>query len=206
MLPAKFLNAAKDKIVIASGNEGKVREIGSMLSSLGFEIIAQQRLGISSVPETGATFRENALIKARHAAAKSGLPAIADDSGLVVDALGGRPGVHSARYAGKNASDEENVDKLLAELQGVAAGKRGAHYECAAVWLSPDASIAPLIAEGQWHGCVIDERRGDGGFGYDPVFLDLEMNMTGAEMSIEEKNRQSHRGKAFRQLRELLSQ
>jgi XTP/dITP diphosphohydrolase len=130
--------------------------------------------------------------------------AIADDSGLVVDALNGRPGVHSARYAGENATDDENVTKLLSELEDVVPEERVAHYECAAVWVSPDQTVAPLIGGGMWHGRIIDDRRGGGGFGYDPVFLDPSMNKTGAEMSLEEKNRQSHRGKAFRALRDLL--
>lgn len=199
------MNPVNNKIVVATGNEGKVREIGKILSSLDCKIVPQSELGISSVPETGATFVDNALIKARHAAEKSGLPAIADDSGLVVEALDGRPGVHSARYAAINASDDENIEKLLAELEDVPAEDRGAHYECAAAWVSPDKTTAPLVAQGQWHGRIIRERRGESGFGYDPVFLDLEMNKTGGEMSTEEKNRQSHRGKAFRELRDLLS-
>jgi XTP/dITP diphosphohydrolase len=132
------------------------------------------------------------------------MPAIADDSGLVVDVLDGRPGIHSARYAGEDASDQRNIARLLAELKAVPVDSRTAHYECAAVWVSPDESAAPLIAEGQWHGTIIDEPRGEGGFGYDPVFLDLSLGKTGAEMSMEEKNRLSHRGKAFRRLRALL--
>lgn len=161
-------------------------------------------MGITPVVEDGATFVDNALIKARHAANSSGLPAIADDSGLVVDALDGRPGVHSARYAGDDAGDEENVSKLLSEMTGIPEQERTAHYECAAVLVSPDRRTAPLIAEGRWHGRIIEERRGEGGFGYDPVFLDTSMNKTGAEMSLDEKNRQSHRGMAFRRLRDLL--
>ena len=193
-----------NKIVIASGNAGKVREIGEILASLDCEFISQSELGISSVPETGATFVDNALIKARYAAEKSGLAAIADDSGLVVDALDGRPGVHSARYAGAEANDDDNVDKLLAELNEVPGGRRTAHYECAAVWVSPDEAITPIVGQGRWHGRIISTRRGKGGFGYDPVFLDERLAKTGAEMSMEEKNRQSHRGKAFRELRDLL--
>ena len=198
------MSAVNNKIVIASGNEGKVREIGRILSELNCELIPQGELGISSVPETGATFVDNALIKARHAAEKSGLPAIGDDSGLLVDALDGRPGVHSARYAGADAGDDENVEKLLADLEKLPADERGAHYECAAVWVSPDDTVTPLVVEGQWLGRIIDERRGEGGFGYDPVFLDVRLMKTGAEMSPEEKNLQSHRGKAFRKLRDLL--
>ena len=198
------ISPTRQKLVIASANPGKLREIGKILASLDCEIIPQSEIGISSVAETGATFVENALIKARHAAKKSGLPAIADDSGLVADALDGRPGVHSARYAGAEANDDDNVDKLLADLRGVPDGKRGAHYECAAVWVSPDESSSPIVVEGRWHGRILDERRGEGGFGYDPIFLDEQLMKTGAEMSMAEKNRQSHRGSAFRELRDLL--
>ncbi len=199
------MSAVKNKIVIASSNEGKVREIGRILIDLNCELIPQGELGISSVPETGATFVDNALIKARHAADKSGLPAIGDDSGLLVGALDGRPGVHSARYAGAAAGDDENVEKLLADLRKVPADERGAHYECAAVWVSPNDTVTPLVVEGQWLGRILEQRRGEGGFGYDPVFLDVSLMKTGAEMSMQEKNLQSHRGKAFRKLRDLLS-
>ena len=198
------MNTVNNRIVIASGNAGKIREIGEIFSTLDFEIIPQAELGISSAEETGITFVDNALIKARHAAEESGLPAIADDSGLVVDALDGRPGVQSARYAGAEADDDENVEKLLRELRQVSVGARGAHYECAAVWVSPDAAIAPKVAQGQWHGLITSERRGEGGFGYDPVFLDEDLAKTGAEMTATEKNCHSHRGKAFRELRGLL--
>lgn len=200
------MERTNDRIVIASGNEGKLREIGEILGRLAVKIVPQSDFGISPVPETGTTFVENALIKARHAARKSGLPAIADDSGLVVDALDGRPGVLSARYGGPAANDDDNVDKLLEELADVSDAERGAHYVCAAVWVSPDEAVAPLLAEGRWQGRIIRKRRGDGGFGYDPVFLDTQANKTGAEMSIEEKNQRSHRGKAFRGLARLLSQ
>ncbi len=196
----------RHRLVIASANPGKLREVGRILAGLECRLIPQSELGISSVPEIGKTFIENALIKARHATEKSGLPAIADDSGLVVDALDGRPGVHSARYAGLNASDDDNVEKLLVELKEVPDGERGAHYVCAAVWVCPEDINSPIVAESQWHGRVLDERRGEGGFGYDPVFLDEQLMKTGAEMSTEEKNRRSHRGKAFSALRDLLLQ
>ncbi len=198
------MSGTTNKIVIASANAGKLREIGKILAGLDREFISQSELGIFSVAESGETFVDNALIKARHAAAQSGLPAIADDSGLLVDTLGGRPGVHSARYAGDDASDEDNVDKLLSELDGLPQEQRGAHYECAAVWVSSDDVVEPLVAEGQWHGRILCSRRGAGGFGYDPVFLDIQMNKTGAELSLDEKNRLSHRGKAFLKLRDLL--
>ena len=198
------MDTVNNRIVIASGNAGKIREIGEIFSTLDFEIIPQAELGISSAEETGTTFVDNALIKARHAAEKSGLPAIADDSGLLVDALDGRPGVQSARYAGVEADDDENVEKLLRELRQVSVDARGAHYDCAAVWVSPDDAIAPKVARGQWHGRITSERRGEGGFGYDPVFLDEDLAKTGAEMTAAEKNQHSHRGKAFRELRGLL--
>jgi XTP/dITP diphosphohydrolase len=198
------VNDEMKRIVIASGNAGKVREIRKIFENADCEIIPQSELGVSFVVETGSTFTDNALMKARHAAEESGCAAIADDSGLVVDALDGRPGVFSARFAGADASDDDNIDKLLAELRGVPDGERGAHYECAAAWVSPDRAVAPVIVQGQWHGRILDERRGERGFGYDPVFLDERLMKTGAEMSVEEKNRQSHRGKAFRSLRNRL--
>ena len=198
------MSGTKSKIVIASGNAGKVREISKILASPDRDIISQSELGISPAAETGATFMDNALLKARHAAVQSGLAAIADDSGLLVDILGGRPGVRSARYAGEDASDEENVDKLLSEMDGLPEEQRGAHYECAAVWVSPADADEPLVAEGQWYGRILCSRRGEGGFGYDPIFLDLQTNKTGAELSVEEKNRLSHRGNAFLKLRDLL--
>ncbi|MFQ5981806.1 MAG: RdgB/HAM1 family non-canonical purine NTP pyrophosphatase [Woeseiaceae bacterium] len=195
---------ARQKFVFASANPGKLREIREILAALDCEIVAQCELDIASVAESGSTFVDNAIIKARHAADQSGLAAISDDSGLLVDALEGRPGVNSARYAGEGASDDDNIDMLLAELEGLPPEERDAHYECAAVWVSPDASVTPLVAQGRWRGRILSSRRGEGGFGYDPVFLDLQLHKSGAEMSVEEKNRQSHRGKAFRRLGELL--
>lgn len=196
----------EQRLVIASANPGKIGEVGRILAGLGYRLIPQSELGISPVPENGKTFADNALIKARHAAEKSGLPAIADDSGLLVDALDGRPGVHSARYAGPDANDDDNVEKLLEELRDIPEGERGAHYVCTAVWVGPEVVSTPIVAEGRWHGRIIDERRGEGGFGYDPVFLDEQLMKTGAEMSVEEKNHHSHRGKAFAALRDLLLQ
>jgi len=192
------------RVVLASGNPGKIREIARILAELHIEVVAQSELDIESAEETGDTFVANALLKARFAAAQSGLPAIADDSGIVVDALDGRPGVRSARYAGDNASDDENLDRLLREMEGIPAERRGAAFHCAAVLAFPDDAHEPLVAEGIWRGTLLHERRGAGGFGYDPVFLDEASGRTGAEMSREEKNAVSHRGKAFRQLRDLL--
>jgi len=192
------------KIVLASGNPGKCREIADIFADLDVEIVAQSELGIESPEETGDTFVANALQKARYAADRSGLPAMADDSGICADALDGRPGVRSARYAGEGAGDAENVDLLLDELRGVPDCERGGGFHCAAVLVFPGDSRAPLIAEAVWRGRILRQRRGAGGFGYDPVFLDTTANKTGAEMSREEKNAVSHRGRAFRKLHELL--
>lgn len=189
------------KIVLATSNAGKIREIADLFSDLGAEIVAQSDFAIDPAEETGETFVENALLKARHAAEISGLPAMADDSGIAVDALGGRPGVQSARYAGVDASDEQNIDRLLAEMSGVAEADRGGGFHCAAVLAFPADEYEPVIAEGVWRGRILRERLGDGGFGYDPVFLDERSNKTGAQMTREEKNAVSHRGQAFGELK-----
>ena len=189
-------------MILASGNAGKIREIEAIFSALGVAIMPQGALDIESPEETGETFIENALLKARHAAAVSGLPAIADDSGICVDALHGRPGVRSARYAGDDATDVENVDRLLEEMATVPEGKRDAGFHCAAVLVFPDTSKAPLVVEAVWRGEIAQGRVGAGGFGYDPVFLDKNAGKTGAQMSRDEKNEVSHRGKAFRELRQ----
>lgn len=194
------------KIVLASDNPGKLREISDLFAELGAEIVPQANFGISTPPETGETFAENALLKARFASASSGLAAIADDSGIAVDALNGRPGVFSARYAGATASDNDNVRKLLAELDNVDDEQRGAGFHCSAVLVFPDEAKAPLLAEGIWRGVIIRERRGEGGFGYDPVFLDPACGKTGAQMTRAEKNLVSHRGKAFRSLLQMAGQ
>ncbi len=194
------------KIVFASGNPGKIREIAAIFADLNISIVPQKEFAIESPEETGTTFADNALLKARYASAQSGLPAMADDSGIVVDALGGRPGVRSARYAGEAATDEQNVDKLLAELADVPDEQRDGGFHCAAVLVMPDSDVAPLIVEAVWRGKILRERRGKGGFGYDPVFLDPSSGKTGAQMTREEKNRVSHRGKAFRELKKLLLQ
>lgn len=192
------------QIVLATGNPGKVREIRELFADLDVEIVAQSAFDIESPEETGVTFTENALLKARHAADLTGLPAMADDSGIVVDALDGRPGVFSARYAGEGATDDDNVDRLLEELRDVAADQRGGGFHCAAVLAWPGNERSPVIAEAVWRGTIIHERRGEGGFGYDPIFLDPASGKTGAEMSRADKNRVSHRGQAFRKLHELI--
>ena len=194
------------KLVLASGNAGKIREIAELFSDLNAEIAAQADFAIESPEETGRTFVENALLKARFAANESGLPAVADDSGIVVDALDGRPGVYSARYAGAEASDEQNVDLLLKELADVPDDERAGGFHCAAVLAFPHDEFEPVIAEGIWRGTILRQRVGEGGFGYDPVFLDGDVQKTGAQMTRDEKNAVSHRGKAFRQLKRLISE
>jgi XTP/dITP diphosphohydrolase len=184
---------------MASGNAGKLREIARILREFDIDVIPQSALGINDAEETGSTFAENALIKARHAASASGLPAIADDSGLVVDALDGRPGVFSARYSGPEADPEKNIDRLLAELIGVPNGERAAAFHCVACFVI-DATAEPVIAEGQWRGEILRARQGEGGFGYDPVFFDPELGCSSAELSAEQKDSRSHRGKALREL------
>ena len=193
------------KIVMASGNIGKLREIARILADLDIVVVPQSEFGVTDAEETGTTFVENALIKARHAAAATGLPAIADDSGLIVDALDGRPGVYSARYAGPDATDAENNSKLLAELDDVDSGDRGAAFHCTACFVLP-GEAEPLVASAEWRGTILREERGAGGFGYDPLFLDPESGKTGAELSAAEKNARSHRGQALRRLGKLLHQ
>jgi XTP/dITP diphosphohydrolase len=188
---------------MASGNRGKLREIARILADLTFTVVPQSDFNVSEADETGDTFVANALIKARHAAAATGLPAIADDSGLAVDALQGRPGVFSARYAGPDANDAANIDKLLNELAEVDDIDRGATFHCVACFVTPDSDAA-LIAEGTWRGSIARQRIGEGGFGYDPVFIDAELGVTSAQLSADEKNQRSHRGKALAELARLL--
>jgi XTP/dITP diphosphohydrolase len=186
------------RLVLASGNEGKLREFRRLLEPLAIEVVAQGALGIAEADEPHVTFIENALAKARHASAASGLPALADDSGICVEALGGAPGVVSARYAGEPRSDARNNAKLVAALSGVA--DRRAHYACVLVLVRRADDPEPIVAEGRWYGRVIDTPRGDGGFGYDPHFEDAASGLTGAEMALTDKNVVSHRGIAMRAL------
>lgn len=195
------MSAMPEKIVMATGNPGKIREIARMLEGLGIEIVAQSEFGVSDADETGSTFAENSLIKAQHAVATTGLPAIADDSGLSVDALDCAPGVYSARYAG-DGGDEANNDKLLAALRGTE--DRGAAFHCVATYLEPGAE--PLVAEGEWRGSILHSREGDGGFGYDPLFFVPECGCSSAQLDPQEKNARSHRGQALRKLVELIKQ
>lgn len=186
------------KVVIASNNAGKLREIARILEPIGLEAQPQGNFGVPECPEPHVTFIENCIAKARHASVHTGLPALADDSGICVDALNGAPGVYSARYAGDPKSDERNNQKLIEALQGQA--NRKAHYYCVMVYVRYADDPQPLIAEGRWHGEIIDTPRGDGGFGYDPYFLVPEHGKTGAELDMDTKNGLSHRGQALREL------
>ncbi|MFN4342408.1 MAG: RdgB/HAM1 family non-canonical purine NTP pyrophosphatase [Azonexus sp.] len=190
------------KLVLASNNAKKMKELNALLAPLGFEVIPQGQLGIPEAEEPHCTFVENALAKARHAAQHSGLPALADDSGLCVDALHGAPGVLSARYAGDPKSDARNNEKLLAHLQG--APNRKAHFYCVLVLVRAANDPQPIIAEGEWPGEILPEPQGKGGFGYDPLFFLPEWGRTAAEMDAETKNRVSHRGRAMQKLIERL--
>lgn len=186
------------KLVLASNNAKKMKELNALLAPLGFEVIPQGELGIPEAEEPHGTFVENALAKARHAAQLSGLPALADDSGLCVAALGGAPGVYSARYAGEPKSDARNNDKLFADLGN--NPDRRAHFVSVIVLVRHADDPQPLIAEGEWHGEILAEQRGAGGFGYDPLFFVPEFGQTAAELDAETKNRVSHRGRAMQQL------
>lgn len=193
------------RVVLASGNKGKVREINQLLSGLDIEVLPQTEFDVPEIEETGLTFVENAILKARNAAAHTGLPAIADDSGLEVDALKGAPGIYSARYAGADATDAENVAKLLREMKNVPDGKRSARFQCLMVYMEHELDPTPLICQGTWEGSIATEEHGDSGFGYDPVFLVPGRDCTAAQLSAEEKNRLSHRGQALRKLLQALS-
>jgi XTP/dITP diphosphohydrolase len=185
------------RVVVATGNAGKLAEIRHALAGQPIELIAQRDLGIADADETGLTFVENAILKARHAARLTGLSALADDSGLVIDALGGRPGLHSAHYAGRHGDHSANISRVLAELEGVPLKRRTAHFVAVVVWLRAADDPDPLIAEGRWPGTILEAPRGAGGFGYDPIFLDPTLGRTAAELDIETKRRVSHRGKAL---------
>jgi len=192
-------------LVLASGNAGKLRELGAMLAPLGWKVAPQSDWDVPEAVEDGLSFIENALIKARHASMHTGLPALADDSGLVVDALRGAPGIFSARYAGKGAGDEANNRKLLRELEGVPESRRGAHFYCAMALVRHENDPAPLLATGSWDGVIALSPSGTGGFGYDPLFRVPGMNCTSAQLQPDEKNRLSHRGKALARMKELMA-
>ena len=201
--------SAPRRIVLASSNPGKAREIRALMQQIygpDLELVLQSELGIGSIEETGVTFSENALLKARHASAASGLPALADDSGIEVDALNGLPGIRSARFAGLNASDQDNVDKLLGDLQAVPASKRSARFRCVLAYVERDDDPHPLLASGTWEGSIATEAQGSGGFGYDPVFIEYSTGMTAAQLAPAEKNARSHRAMALAELRSLLTE
>ncbi|SFB81852.1 XTP/dITP diphosphatase [Pseudoalteromonas denitrificans] len=193
-----------NKLVLATGNLGKVKELSDMLGSLNIEVLPQSEFNVPEVAETGTTFVENAIIKARHAAKITGLPVIADDSGLEVDALNGAPGIYSARFAGNDANDKDNIIKLLSDLEAVPAEKRTARFWCVLVLMRHADDPTPLICQGFWEGRITIEASGLNGFGYDPVFYVPEKGVTSAELDKATKNTLSHRGKALKQLLVLL--
>ncbi|WP_085247692.1 XTP/dITP diphosphatase [Gilliamella mensalis] len=188
------------KIVLATNNQGKVNELQKLLADAGFDIIAQSQFNVPDANETGLTFIENAILKARHTAKLTGLPAIADDSGLAVDALDGQPGIYSARYAGEHGNDASNNQKLLNALQNIPKEKRTAYFYCALVFMRHENDPTPIICLGKWHGLILNEEQGDGGFGYDPLFYVPELNCTAAQLTKEQKSQLSHRGQALKQL------
>lgn len=194
------------KIVLATGNQGKVREMADLLADFGFDVVAQSEFNVSDVAETGTTFIENAIIKARHAAKETGLPAIADDSGLEVDYLNGAPGVYSARYSGEGATDERNLNKLLEAMKGVPEAQRTARFHCVLVLMRHENDPTPIVCHGQWEGRILTEAHGENGFGYDPVFFVPEHQCASAELEPAMKKQLSHRGKALKKLFATLSQ
>lgn len=195
---------ATQQIVLASNNPGKLQEMGAILTGLKLEVLPQSDFNVPEAEETGLTFVENAILKARNAAHHTGFPAIADDSGLEVDVLAGRPGIYSARYAGEYASDQANVEKLLEDLTGIPETQCNARYQCLVVYMRHWQDPTPLICQGSWEGCIVPIPRGDGGFGYDPVFYLPSHHCTAAELAATEKNRLSHRGKALGALLDAL--
>lgn len=188
------------KIVLASHNPGKIAEIQTLVAQEGFEIIAQDSFDIPEVEEDGLTFVENALKKARNATLHTRLPALADDSGLVIPALGGAPGIYSARYAGDNASSQDNILKVLQHLNEIPDADRSAYFYCVLVLLRHTDDPCPILCEGIWHGSILLEQKGNYGFGYDPIFFDTSRGYAAAELSLDIKNEMSHRGKAMKQL------
>jgi XTP/dITP diphosphohydrolase len=195
---------AAKRLVLASGNAGKLVELRELLADAGYALHAQSEFGVRDIDETGLTFVENALLKARHAAQATGLPALGDDSGLCVDALGGAPGLYSARYAGGHGDAQANIAKLLDNLQQVPDAQRTAHFHAVVVLLRAPDDPQPIIAEGRWPGRILHAPRGEGGFGYDPVFLDTQLHRSAAELDAATKHARSHRGLALAALRARL--
>lgn len=193
------------RVVLASNNPGKLREFNALLGGIDIEVVPQSDYGVPEAEETGQTFVENALLKARHASRLTDLPALADDSGLEVDALNGAPGIYSARFAGKGASDEQNLVKLLADLEGIPEDQRSARFQCLLVYLRHELDPTPLICQGTWEGRILTAPRGKNGFGYDPVFYVACHGCSSAELPAEVKNALSHRGQALRALLAALS-
>ena len=193
------------KIVLASSNSGKLREIQQVLKHLNLQLLPQWEFDISDADETGLSFIENAIIKARHASAISGLPALADDSGLEVDVLQGRPGIYSSRYAGDMATDADNVKKLLSDMEGIESLRRSARFQCVLAFIRYPDDPTPIIAQGSWDGFILEETRGQKGFGYDPVFYIPEHQCAAAELDPEIKNQHSHRASALKKLVKLMS-
>ena len=196
----------KQKWVLATGNQGKVKEMSELLNSFSIEVLPQSQFNVPDVPETGTTFVENAIIKARHASKLTGLPAIADDSGLEVDFLNGQPGIYSARYAGETATDQDNIDKLLNKLEGINPEQRKARFQCVLVYLRHALDPTPIICQGTWEGSITEGVEGKNGFGYDPVFWVESEQSTSAQLDKQRKSELSHRGKALTQLVNLLKE
>lgn len=200
-----ILNSGTNKIVLASNNASKAREISAILKDYGISVVPQSDFNVPEIPETGLTFVENALLKARNACHHTGLPALADDSGIEIDALNGAPGIYSARFAGEDASDEENLQKALAELKDVPEAQRNARFQCLMVLLEHENDPTPLICQGAWEGRILTEPQGDNGFGYDPIFYVPEHQCSSAQLTPEQKNALSHRGKALKLLAEKIN-
>jgi XTP/dITP diphosphohydrolase len=196
---------SKQQFVLASGNAGKLREFSQMLAEKHIEVLPQSALNVTEADETGLTFVENAILKARHACEATGLAALSDDSGLEVDALKGAPGIYSARYAGVGAGDEANIDKLLQALADKPEAERSARYQCVLVYMRHALDPTPLICQASWEGHILTERRGEGGFGYDPIFYIPELHCSVAQLNPAEKQQHSHRGKAMREFFQRLN-
>ena len=196
----------KQKWVLATGNKGKVKEMSELLNSFSIDVLPQSQFNVPDVPETGTTFVENAIIKARHAAKLTGLPAIADDSGLEVDFLNGQPGIYSSRFAGESATDQDNIDKLLNKLEGINPDQRKARFQCVLVYMRHELDPTPIICQGTWQGSITEVMHGENGFGYDPLFWVESDQCTSAQLSKQRKGELSHRGKALAKLVELLKE